>query len=156
MPDDLLNRLAALERRIRAGLTLVRLTVTGALSAGSLTVGGVAFPVSGTWTPTLDPTTNVAASTAYLGQYMRIGNVVHCSVRADIDVTAATTTVLGISLPIASNFGANRDCVGVGAGVTGGAGEIRANVAGDRAEFAYVSTVTANNAFYLIFSYVII
>lgn len=111
---------------------------------------------SGTYTPTLTNTTNVASSTAFVSQYMRVGNVVTCGVRVEIDVTAATATVLGISLPIASAISSAIQVCGVGADATGMSGEVRGNVAGDRAEFAYVSTVTANNAFYLTFTYLIL
>lgn len=71
--------------------------------------------MSGTYTPTLYNTTNIAASTAYQCQYMRVGNVVHVSGLADIDPTATTTpSTLGISLPVASNFGSDTDCAGIG------------------------------------------
>lgn len=40
MPDDLLNRLTALERRLRAGFTTARLVVTGLATLGQLTVTG--------------------------------------------------------------------------------------------------------------------
>jgi hypothetical protein len=58
---------------------------------------------SGTYTPTLFNTTNVASSTSYVATWMRIGNIVTVSGKVDIDPTAASTnTVLGISLPVAS------------------------------------------------------
>jgi hypothetical protein len=66
MDFELTRRIATLESWLRNGFTVAVLTVRGALSAASLTVAGVAFPVSGTWTPTLDLTTNVAASWAVL------------------------------------------------------------------------------------------
>ena len=111
---------------------------------------------SGTYTPTLTNTTNIDASTAFLSQYFRVGSVVLVSSRVEVDATAAANTVLGISLPIASNFGANRDCSGTGNRNAGGAGEVRANTTSDIAEFSFTATTTANAAYYLIFAYLII
>jgi hypothetical protein len=76
-------------------------------------------------------------------------------VRLEVDVTAATATVVGVSLPVASEITSVAQVIGVGNDATGMSGEVRGHVAGNRAEFAYVSTVTANNAFYIIFIYVI-
>lgn len=60
---------------------------------------------SGTYTPTLSNTTNVAASTPRLCTWSRVGNMVTITGQFDIDPTlTATSTVLGISLPSASNF----------------------------------------------------
>lgn len=109
-----------------------------------------------TYTPTLSNTTNIDSSTAFLSQYNRVGNVVTVSTRVEIDATALANTVLGISLPIASNFGANRDCAGTGTRGAGGAGEVRANTSSDIAEFSFTATTTANAAYYVIFAYLII
>jgi hypothetical protein len=58
---------------------------------------------SGTYTPTLSNTTNIAASAAFVCQYQRVGNVVTVSGRVNITPTAASVaSELGISLPIAS------------------------------------------------------
>ena len=114
---------------------------------------GTAF---GVWTPTLSNTTNIDASTAFEGQYLRVGSTVLCGVRVEVDATAAANTVLGISLPIASNFGANSDCSGTGNRAAGGSGEVRANTTSDIAEFAYTATTTANAAYYLVFAYQVI
>lgn len=140
-----MDHLLDLERRLQAAEN--RLAYFETLSKGY---------AWGTWTPTLNNTTNVASSSANVGRYLRVGNVVHCSVRVEIDVTAATTTVLGVSLPIASDFASVVNCAGAGVEVGGMSGEIRADATNNWATFAYTSTVTANNAFYLIFSYQII
>lgn len=86
-------------------------TGSGALVFGTspnisdLTVSGTAGNVySGTWTPTLTNTTNIVASTAAVCQYTRIGSVVNFSGTVQIDPIAAGSIVLGISLPVASNF----------------------------------------------------
>src|SRR3989304_507028 len=62
---------------------------------------------SGVYPPTLTNTTNIAASTAYECQWMRIDSVITVSGKFDVDpTTAATVCVLGLSLPGASNMGA--------------------------------------------------
>jgi hypothetical protein len=60
----------------------------------------------GAWTPTLTGETNVAASTPQAGEYMRLGDRVHCMCHMQIDPTAAGLVELGVSLPVASDFDA--------------------------------------------------
>jgi hypothetical protein len=79
----------------------------GATVAQDLTVDGnlQALNVrSGTWTPTLTNTTNIAASTNAICQFTLVGNVVTFSGTCSIDPTATGSVVLGISLPVPSNF----------------------------------------------------
>ena len=70
---------------------------------------------AGSYTPTLTGVTNVAASTAYACQWMRVRDVVTVSGKVDVDPTVVGSTKLGISLPIASNLSAAEQCAGVGA-----------------------------------------
>lgn len=113
--------------------------------------------VAGTYTPTLTGVANVAASTPYSCQYARVGSVVTVSGRVDVDPTAATTTQLGISLPVASNLANANECAGAGNSVNV---VIPAAIYGDatnnRAEMAWVATDTANQAVYFTFTYRII
>lgn len=82
-------------------------------AAGARTNLGFA---DGTYTPTLTNTTNVAASTAYVCQYMRVGNTVTVSGKMDLDATAsAALTTVGISLPIASDFANDNELGGTAA-----------------------------------------
>lgn len=116
---------------------------------------------SGTYTPTLFNTTNVAASTAYICTYMRVGNTVTVAGLVDIDPTLAapTTTVLGISLPIASNFSANTQAGGVANSASGANtqnGGFLADATNDRVIMAYFASSTANNTFSFSFSYQVI
>lgn len=71
---------------------------------------------SGTYTPTLTNTTNVAASTAYVTGYYQIGTTVTIFGKVDIDATlsASTATELQISLVpgLTSNFAAEQDAGG--------------------------------------------
>lgn len=146
------------------------ISVTGAATytaASHTFIGAVSIPsitnntglAAGTYIPTLSNTTNVAASTAYACQYMRVGNTVTVSGKVDIDVTlTATSTVLGVSLPIASaiananELGGTAFCptiAALGAAILGDAGN-------DRATIQLVSTDTNNNSFYFTFSYTVL
>lgn len=112
----------------------------------------------GTYTPTLSNTTNVAASTAYQCQFIRVGRTVTVSGRVDVDPTAPGAAALGISLPIASNIGALEDCAGAAAasGIAGQCAAIRGHIAGDRAEMAWIAADITNQPMYFSFSYQVI
>lgn len=114
---------------------------------------------SGTYTPTLTNVANIDASTAFRCNYIRVGNMVTVSGAVQVDPTAATTnTLLGISLPIASNFPDDQSCSGsIGSfAVAGESGIIRADAANDRAEMAFISTGSANHAIRFCFVYEIV
>ncbi len=133
----------------RYHLTAAELAYLQALQGGQL--------AAGTYTPTLTNVTNLDASTAYQAQYIRVGGTVTVSGKVDADPTAAAATELGISLPVASNFGANEDCSGVAhqqAAQEGGA--ISADTANDRASLQFVATGTANRTLYFTFTYQVI
>lgn len=114
--------------------------------AGAGTWGPVI--ASGTYTPTLTNTANITASTPYVTTYMRVGNTVTMAGTLDIDPdVTTTTTTLGISLPIASNFTGSQD-----GGGTAGSQTIAAMVAGistdatnDRLTLQFVSNDTNNS-----------
>jgi len=124
-------------------------------SAQNTTVGTL---TSGTYTPTLTNVTNIAASTAYACQYMRVGDVVTVSGKVDIDATAAGVITLGMSLPIASNFAAEENCGGVAvcSAVNEDAIAIYADAANNRATFYASITSILNHAHYFSFTYRII
>ena len=112
---------------------------------------------SGTYTPTLFNVTNLAASTPLQCQYMRVGNVVTVSGRADVDPTAAGATRLDISLPIPSNFTDSANCGGVAAAgdVAGFSARILADATNDRARVEWIATDTAVRALGFSFTYLI-
>lgn len=115
--------------------------------------------ISGTYTPSLFNVANVAVSTPYECQYMRVGNTVSVSGKVDVDPTLATTaTQLGISLPIASNFGAAEDCAGTAAAsaIISESAAIIADTTNDRAEMNWITTSLANHAMYFSFKYQVI
>lgn len=123
------------------------------------TISDLPTLISGTYTPTLTNVANLSASTAYQCQYIRLGATVTVSGRVDIDPTAgAASTQLGITLPIASNFGAVEDCAGVAfaSGVAGQGAAIQADTANDRATLIYVSGDTTNQPMYFTFAYQVI
>lgn len=114
---------------------------------------------SGVYTPTLTNGTNVAASTAYECQYIRVGSVVTVSGKVDIDITAAGAYELGLSLPVASNLGADEDCAGTGAGANNPNGSpiyIKADATNNRASLNGSDTDVSNHAHYFTFTYQII
>lgn len=115
--------------------------------------------LAGAYTPTLTNVANLDASTVYECQYMRVGNTVTVSGRVDIDPTlAATSTQLGISLPVASNLGATEDCAGVAfaSGIAGQGAAILGDAANNRAQLQYISGDITNQAMYFTFAYQVI
>lgn len=113
---------------------------------------------SGTYTPTLFNTTNLDGSTAYPCQYLRVGATVTISGKVDVNPTAGGNTVLGISLPIGSDFGAVEDCGGVAfaPGIAGQGAAILADAANNRATMQWIAVDVTNQAMHFTFSYQVI
>lgn len=113
---------------------------------------------SGTYTPTLTNTTNISASTARLATYMRVGNTVTVSGQLDIDPTAAGAVLLGISLPIASNFSTAYQLGGVGSSIAiaNESYGIEADSTNDRASMKNIAVSTANHTVTYQFTYQVI
>lgn len=111
----------------------------------------------GIYTPTLFNTTNIGASTTFEARYQRIGNVVFVEgiFAADATAAAGTVTVLGVSLPIPSNFAAPDDCGG-SATLTSSPCVVQADATNDRAQIVWLSATTANASGGFSFSYEII
>ena len=157
---DLVNKAGSsiADLQAKAHNLLTGVLGTGAYHISSAEATIVTSLASGVYTPTLTNVTNVAASTAYQCQYMRVGSVVTVSGRVDIDATAAGAEELGMSLPVASNFGALEDCGGTAAATT--ASEypmyIQADIANNRAAFRATKVDTSNHAHYFSFTYRII
>jgi hypothetical protein len=114
----------------------------------------------GTYAPTLTNVTNMAASTAYALQYMRVGSVVTVGGTFDADpTTAALATTLRISLPIASNFTTTVQAGGSGTGITGTTvmpSAVSADIATDTVLVTFVSTSAVNTNHRFSFVYVIV
>lgn len=110
---------------------------------------------AGTYTPTLTNTTNIDSSSV-VGPltYCRVGNIVTVSGALNIDATAAGNTVLGITVPIASNFAATTDGTGIGSSQTNNnTGNISADATNDRVSLTYQATSTANTGWRVMFQY---
>lgn len=151
---DLATKDHASLQNMQGGITGERYHLTSAQHSSLTSLPTIA---AGTYTPTLTNVTNLDASTAYQAQYIRVGATVTVSGKVDVDPTAAAATELGISLPVASNFGANEDCAGVAhqqAAQEGGA--ISADTANDRASLQFLATGTTNRTLYFTFTYQII
>lgn len=106
---------------IRAGnVNTVDFTCGGAL-CGSISPTAP-LPTSGTYTPTLTNSTNVASSAAFTSSYMRVGAVVNVAMRVDVTPTAGAgaITLLGVSLPVASTISADTQLSGVCNGTESG------------------------------------
>jgi hypothetical protein len=116
--------------------------------------------VSDVYTPGLTNVLNLDASTAYQCQFLRVGSSVTVSGKVDMDPTAAASlTRLGLSLPIASNLGADEDCAGTICSQANPSlsGAIQSDAANNRAEVQFMSsTDVLNRSWYFIFMYRII
>ena len=101
---------------------------------------------------------NVAASTAYACQYLRVGSVVTVSGQVDIDPTGAGDTQLGLSLPIASNLSAPEQLAGtaVSAAVAGLCAAVLGDATNNRGLIEFVAVDLANRAFLFSFQYLIV
>lgn len=78
-------------------------------------IGGGSGPTvsSGIYTPILTNIANLTSSTAYVCQYLQVGNVITVSGQVNITPTVSVrSTQLGISLPIASAFVMTGQCGG--------------------------------------------
>jgi len=114
---------------------------------------------SGVYTPTLFNLSNLDASTAYECQYSQVGSFVTVTGRVDIDPTlTATSTKLGISIPIASNLDNAKQCAGTAFSPTIAAqgAAIIGDATNDRAQLQFVSTDVTNQAMFFTFSYRVI
>jgi hypothetical protein len=144
--------------------TLVGKATTDTLTNKTLTSPVINTPsasgqvYSGTYTPTLFNTTNIDASTAFVCQYIRVGNVVTVSGNVNIDFTAAASTSLGMSLPIASTFTNASQLGGVassGVSTINTLG-ILADLTNSRAQFDGIVAATVNTAMRFSFTYLVV
>jgi hypothetical protein len=112
-----------------------------------------------TYTPTLTNGVNVDATGSHEFHYIKIGDIVYVSGAIDIDCNlVATTTRVGVDLPIASDFTDIYQLNGVGNSfaVAGLSGALFADTANDRATFEFVSTDNTSRQYNLMFSYKIL
>ena len=145
-----------IKRRLPVFSTFIKTLLDDTTATTALATLGI---VADVFTPTLTNTTNVAASTAYVCFYIRIGSIVFVKGRADIDPTAAapTNTVLDISLPVASAFSSAVQAHGVGAsaGVLQSGG-ISSSAVNDRAIYTFQAQSVNNTRHNFAFGYLVI
>lgn len=133
--------------------TFIKTLLDDAAAVNARTTLGI---TEGNWNPTLTNTTNVASSTPSLSYYYRVGNSVTCWGSVTIDPTAgAALTVLGMTLPVASNLAIAQELAGVASSSLEHA-RIFGDTANDRATFTYTSAGTAATNFAFYFSYIVI
>lgn len=113
-----------------------------------------------TWTPSFTNTTNIDTSSASTSYYLRVGDIVLVFGGGTVDATAgaATYTVMGISVPVASNFTAARQAVGIihNTGSTGVTGRIYADGTNDRLTAEWASPSSSSITFVFLAAYVVL
>ena len=114
---------------------------------------------SGTYTPTLNNTTNVAASSANQCAWVRIGSVVYVTGTISVDATlaASTLTELGLSIPIATDIIGAAQLSGTAASdnVASLSARIKGDAANNRATISFRASSLTNDTYSFTFSYVI-
>lgn len=147
-------------------------TSTGAIQSGAVGTSGQVLTSNGagviatfqtlpvfassTYTPTLTNTANIAASTARLCTYLRLGSTVTVSGQLDIDpTTTLTTTTLGISLPVSSSLTTAFQLGGTAAAstVSDNAAAIFSDATNDRATLQYTCVDVTNHTMTFTFTY---
>lgn len=132
-------------------------TLTAATGNIAVATSGTGEISDGLYTPTLTNGANVAASTPYECQYLRVGNSVTVSGKFDVDVTlaASTATELGISLPIASDFTAEEKCGGDAASdaIASLVGVVKADATNNRASVNFKALSLTNDSWFFTFTY---
>lgn len=114
--------------------------------------------VGKTYTPTLTNTTNVTSSTAKFCTYTRCDSVVTVYGSLGVVTTLAVATVVGISLPIASNLSAVTDLNGTASASSAIAtnGYIEGETTGDTANLKFIGlAVSGSGNLYFSFSYIV-
>jgi hypothetical protein len=131
--------------------------ITVTQNANDITISAPTV-LGGTYTPSLTNVTNVTSSTAFQCQYMRIDGTVSVSGKVTIDPSSnGAATRLGISLPVASNIGAEEDVGGVGSCTDiQQSGGVMGDATNNRATLEFISTSSTTRDWYFNFSYQII
>jgi len=141
-----------------------KLQVTGGISAtGNVGINGdisASNLASGPYTPSLTAAANNTSPSISGAKYSRVGNIVTVSGNVTINVTAASTnTVVGVALPIPSNFTLNDDVTGTLTALNSyGQQQLVtiANSTSDRIDLSFFSgSTTGANTFYFICQYII-
>jgi hypothetical protein len=120
------------------------------------------YIASGTYTPTFTHVSNIAASTSNANwNWTRVGNVVTVSGHATVDpTTASTSSLLGISFPIASAIASTTQVAGTACRAKSTTAGINGTIAGDstndRAQLQFFCDADAASfTWTIIFQYVV-
>lgn len=112
---------------------------------------------SGTWAPTLTNVANTATLLAEGGIYTRIGNIVTASVMITCTPTGLGGNEVGFTLPVASNFSATYELIGVGnPSPAGDNAAIAADTTNDRARLIFAATSGTARSYRINFQYQVI
>lgn len=142
---------------VGGGTDGIRVTSDGRLygtalhnNAGAVTGTTNQYIASGTYTPTLTNVTNVAASTARLCTWLRVGNSVRVWGQLDIDLTTTLlASEIGVSLPIASALTTAYQLAGTANAIAFQANwGIQADAVNDRAQFKATGIASVTNDTY--------
>jgi hypothetical protein len=116
----------------------------------------------GVYTPDLTAILNASNLVAYQCQYMKVGNTVTVSGRLNSkSVGSFSVSQVGISLPVASDFGNDYECAGVGQGIVVSSrtldttSAIYADPANDYAVLDYRAMTTNTYNHYFTFTYLV-
>lgn len=114
----------------------------------------------GTYTPTITNETNIASTTVYDAQYMRVGNVVNVSGNISIDPTLAANTVtqIALSLPISTTAFGNGNLGGVASTAPSGTTQMATGLfaqSGNKAILQFISIDTNERFWSYTFQYVV-
>jgi len=155
--DERTRQIIGLIQRQGKTLLLPEITIEQ-LIANALGSSGVLR--SGTYTPVRSNEVNLDASvTPTVAQWLRVGNTVTVSGRFTANpTTTATFTAFALTLPVASNLGAEEDLAGVaftGSNISEGA-EIVGVVATDKARVQWIATNVAEQTWSYTFTYRVI
>lgn len=129
-------------------------TTPVATTNGRLTDGLII--AQGTYTPTATGVTNVDSATGTVCQYLRVGNVVTVSGYVLVNPTSAsTTTRVGLSLPVASDFTSTEQCAGIAGSSYQEEGYVTADTTEDRADLFVYAKDTSEHKVQFHFTYLV-
>lgn len=113
---------------------------------------------SGTYTPTLTRIENVDTPASALATYIQIGNVVLVTGQISVTPTANNTvTILGFSLPIASNFTSLNQANGTASALTiAESGGFQSDGSEDVVNLSFLSATDTEHTISYTFSYLIV
>jgi hypothetical protein len=138
-----------------AGWSINSVAVTA--TAAQINAACVTYPPSsGTYAPTPVAGVNCGSPVQGVGQWMRVGNIVHVTVTVRVTATTAANITFGVPLPVASNFTATTQAVGVvGTAISGSypCGVVYADATNDRVTCGFTPTDTNPRDYFCVFQY---